>query len=88
MGSEGYHSLYRWYKTFENTHFPDPGGLRQTVSTATLGLYPGVLQYAMAVFDVPEAIAVTRKILCESGVGSVSRLQVPLFPRPYLKTYM
>ena len=78
LGSESYHSLYLWYQAFEATHFPDPMGLRQTVARWSLGLYPNCLKFAMAVFDIPESIAVTRKLLCESGVGSVSRIQVRL----------
>ena len=76
LGSEGYHSLYRWYQAFEATHFPDPMGLRETVATWTLGVYPNCLKYAMAIFDVPETIAVTRKMLCQSGVASLTRIQV------------
>ena len=84
LGSEGYHSLYRWYQAFEATHFPDPMGLRETVANWTLGVYPKCLKYTMAVFDVPESIAVTRKLLCHSGVASVSRIQVGTI---YFKTY-
>ena len=66
------------YQAFEATHFPDPMGLRQTVARWSLGLYPNCLKFAMAVFDIPESIAVTRKLLCQSGVGSVTRIQVLL----------
>lgn len=76
LGSEGYHSLFKWYQAFEATHFPDPVGLRETIATWTLGLYPNCLKYAMAIFDVPESIAVTRKLLCASGLSSLSRIQV------------
>ena len=57
-------------------------GLRETVASWTLGMYPNCLKYTMAVFDVPETIAVTRKLLCQSGVASLTRLQVrpSLFP--------
>ena len=40
VGREGYHSLYRWYRGYEATHFPDPQGLRSTLSRLSLGLYP------------------------------------------------
>lgn len=76
LGSEGYHSLYRWYQAFEATHFPDPMGLRQTVATWSLGVYPNCLKFAMAVFDVPESIAVTRSLLCGAGgFASITRVQ-------------
>jgi hypothetical protein len=39
-------------------HFPDPRGLRDRLERWTMGIYPGVLRAAFAVFDVPEAIAV------------------------------
>jgi hypothetical protein len=35
-------------------------GLRARLQAATLGLYPGAIKWAMAVFDLPEAIAVAR----------------------------
>ena len=76
LGSEGYHSLYRWYQAFETTHFPDPMGLREMVAKWSLGIYPNCLKFAMAIFDVPESIAVTRKRLCEAGgVASITRVQ-------------
>ena len=37
VGSEGYHSLFRWYSAFEAAQFPDPSGLRARVSAWTLG---------------------------------------------------
>ena len=76
LGVEGYHSLFRWYQAFEATHFPDPVGLRETVAKWTLGLYPNCLKFTMAIFDVPESIAVTRKLLCTSGLASLTRIQV------------
>lgn len=39
VGSEGYHSLWRWYRDFEATQFPDPGGLRASLATFTLGAF-------------------------------------------------
>ena len=79
MGKEGYHSLYRWYQAFEAEHFPDPKGLRDTVAHWTLHLYPGCIRAVMAIFDVPEAIAVSRTAMC---VGSqaleLTRLQVSM----------
>lgn len=69
------------------THFPDPMGLRDTVASWTLGVYPNCLKCAMAIFDVPETIAVTRKLLCQSGVASVSRVQVNGFLLASCKCY-
>jgi hypothetical protein len=37
VGSEGYHSLFRWYSGFEAAQFPDPSGLRARLSAWTLG---------------------------------------------------
>ena len=37
VGSEGYHSLFRWYSAFEAAQFPDPSGLRARLSAWTLG---------------------------------------------------
>lgn len=79
LGREGYHSLYRWYTAFEQEHFPDPQGLRRQLSVWTLGLYPRCIQWLMAVFDVPECIAVTRDALCKAGgAAGLSRVQVRL----------
>ena len=75
LGQEGYHSLFKWYQRFEAEAFPDPQDLRGACSRWTGGLYPGVLQAAFALFDVPEAIAVSRSALCQ-GVTSLTRLQV------------
>ena len=84
VGREGYHSLFRWYQRFEAEAFPDPAGLRAGLQRWTLGAYPGVLKAAMAVFDVPEAIAVARSTLCSPGGGlaALTRLQacVPCKP--------
>ena len=44
LGREGAHSLYRWYRAYEQQHFPDPGGVRLLAEAWTLGLYPRVLQ--------------------------------------------
>lgn len=76
LGAEGFHSLYRWYQRFEAQHFPDPAGLRELIARYTLHIYPGVVKAAMALYDVPEAIAVTRTAMCAHGVASLSRLQV------------
>lgn len=76
VGREGYHSLYRWYTAFEQEHFPDPQGLRRWLASWSLGLYPRCLQWLMAVFDVPESIAVTREIMCSGEGAALSRVQV------------
>ncbi len=77
VGKEGYHSLYKWYQAFEAEHFPDPKGLRDTVARWTLHIYPNCIQAAMALFDVPEAIAVSRTQICNAGsIKELSRLQV------------
>ncbi|BDA40538.1 hypothetical protein COCOBI_01-1910 [Coccomyxa sp. Obi] len=75
LGAEGFHSLYRWYQRFEAQHFPDPAGLRDTIARYTLHAYPGVVQAAMALFDVPEAIAVTRTAMCSATAAPLSRFQ-------------
>lgn len=84
LGAEGFHSLYRWYQRFEAQHFPDPAGLRELIAKYTLHIYPGVVKAAMALYDVPEAIAVTRTAMCAHGVASLSRLQVHHQPLPPL----
>lgn len=77
VGKEGYHSLYKWYQAFEAEHFPDPKGLRDTVARWTLHIYPKCIQATMALFDVPEAIAVSRTQICNAGsIKELSRLQV------------
>jgi len=73
VGGAGYHSLYRWYESFEADVFPDPAEMRRLLSTYTLGLYPNAIKWAMAVYDVPEAIAVARTAVCSAG-GSISSL--------------
>jgi hypothetical protein len=85
LGAEGYHSLYKWYvQDFEKTHFPDPAGLRSSLATWTGGLYPGTIKAAMAVFDVPEAVAVGRAALC--GAGARGSAPSPL-TRPQSAAY-
>ena len=76
LGKDGFHSVYRWYQEFEAQHFPDPAGLRESIAKYTLHMYPGILKGAMAVFDVPEAIAVTRTAMCTGSLASLTRLQV------------
>ncbi len=77
LGAEGFHSLFRWYQRFEAQQFPDPAGLRAAVARATFGAYPGAVRAAMALFDIPEAIAVTRTAMCAAGgVAVLPRLQV------------
>ena len=77
LGAEGYHSLFSWYQRFEAQHFPDPMGMRETITQWTGHLYPSILKFTFALFDVPEAIAVSRTALC-SGTASLTRLQVNL----------
>lgn len=73
LGAEGYHSLFSWYQRFEAQHFPDPMGIRDTITRWTGHLYPSVLKFSFAVFDVPEAIAVSRTALCSAH--PLTRLQ-------------
>ncbi|GAB4822190.1 hypothetical protein N2152v2_009236 [Parachlorella kessleri] len=67
VGRDGYHSLYKWYRAFEALHFPDPMGLRLVLERWTLHLYPNAIKWLMAVFDVPENIAVSRTAICAAG---------------------
>lgn len=68
--------MYRWYRAFEVQHFPDPANLRGLLSTWTLGLYPHVIKWLMALYDVPEAIAVSRTAMCAGGgAAALTRLQ-------------
>ncbi len=76
VGKSGYHGLYRWYCAFEAQHFPDPMAVRDKISAWTLHFYPGVLNAAMTIFDLPEAIAVSRTTICSSGIAGLTRLQV------------
>ncbi|KAG2491434.1 hypothetical protein HYH03_010220 [Edaphochlamys debaryana] len=77
LGADGPHSLYRWYRAYEEAHFPDPMGLRAGLERWSLGVYPGALQLAMAVYDVPELIAVSRTAMCAAGgsLEPINRLQ-------------
>ncbi|KAK2079809.1 hypothetical protein QBZ16_002204 [Prototheca wickerhamii] len=74
LGREGYHSLYKWYRAYEAQHFPDPFGVRALAERLTLGLYPELIRWSMAAYDIPEAIAVARGQLCETG-PALTRLQ-------------
>lgn len=77
VGKDGYHGLYRWYSAFEAQHFPDPMAVRDKISAWTLHVYPGMLQMAMTIFDLPETIAVSRSTICSSvGFAGLTRLQV------------
>ncbi|KAL3147784.1 hypothetical protein ABBQ32_002515 [Trebouxia sp. C0010 RCD-2024] len=88
VGKEGYHSLYKWYQGFEAEHFPDPKGLRDTVARWTLHIYPNCIQAAMALFDVPEAIAVSRTKICTAGgVLHLTRLQAGAYYMGMLAYY-
>ena len=83
LGRGGYFSFFDFYlHDFEAVHFPDPAGLRSTLRSATLGLYPGALKAAMALFDVPEAVAVGRAAACAAGARGASSL-----PRPQATAY-
>lgn len=76
VGVDGYHSLFKWYRDFEVQAFPDPQGLRNMVAKWSLGIYPHGLKWLMAAFDLPEAIAVSRRALCSAGgLAALSRLQ-------------
>ncbi|GIL77238.1 hypothetical protein Vretifemale_6729 [Volvox reticuliferus] len=89
LGADGPHSLYRWYRAYEEQHFPDPMGLRQSLQRWTMGLYPGVLQLAMSVYDVPELIAVARTAMCEAGgsLEPITRLQAVSYYAGMLSYY-
>jgi hypothetical protein len=73
LANSGYHTLYEWYKSVENEHFPDPTGLRARIEQWTFGLYPACIKYLMSAFDVPEVMAVTRTNICKHGMESLSR---------------
>ena len=49
-------------------------GMRETVSRWTGHLYPSIFKFSFALFDVPEAIAVSRTALCSAA--ALTRLQV------------
>eukprot|EP00775_Hariotina_reticulata_P006241 gene6241-6478_t len=73
--------MYNWFEAYQDQHFPDPMGLRQMAHSWSLGLYPGVIKAAMAVYDIPEAIAVARNAVCAAptiaaGFAGLSRVQV------------
>ncbi|KAG6549218.1 hypothetical protein Mapa_009204 [Marchantia paleacea] len=73
LGNTGYHTLYDWYHSKENEHFPDPTGLRARIEFWTFGLYPACIKYLMAAFDIPEVMAVTRSNICKNGLETVPR---------------
>ena len=77
VGTDGYHSLYRWYRSFEMEHFPDPANVRRVLSYWTFGIYPNSIKWLFALFDVPEAIAVSRTAACATGgsFAALTRLQ-------------
>ncbi|KAL0325633.1 UNVERIFIED_CONTAM: hypothetical protein Sradi_5132600 [Sesamum radiatum] len=54
LDSDGYHTLYEWYRSVESEHFPDPTGLRARIEQWTFGLYPACIKYLMSAFDIPE----------------------------------
>ncbi|XP_044511107.1 uncharacterized protein LOC123229391 [Mangifera indica] len=73
LATSGYHTLYQWYQSVENEHFPDPTGLRARIEQWTFGLYPACIKYLMSAFDIPEVMAVTRSNICKNGMESLSR---------------
>jgi len=69
-----YAGMFKW---FEEATFPDPAGARETLRRVSLGLYPGAIKAAMAVFDVVESIAVSRTRVCAAGgIHALTRIQV------------
>ncbi|KAF3779958.1 hypothetical protein EJ110_NYTH40416 [Nymphaea thermarum] len=79
LGTAGYHTLYEWYRSVENEHFPDPTGLRRRMEEWTFGFYPACIKYLMSAFDVPEVMAVTRNSICRTGMESISRGQAIIY---------
>ncbi|CAN6478455.1 unnamed protein product [Victoria cruziana] len=79
LGTAGYHTLYEWYRSMENEHFPDPTGLRRRIEQWTFGFYPACIRYLMSAFDVPEVMAVTRNSICKAGWESISRGQAVVY---------
>ncbi|KAB1220379.1 hypothetical protein CJ030_MR3G009839 [Morella rubra] len=73
LATSGYHSLYRWYQSAESRYFPHANTARARIEEWTFGLYPASIKYLMAVFDVPELMAVTRAKICKDGMGTISR---------------
>uniref|UniRef100_A0A1D1Y2F3 Salicylate O-methyltransferase n=1 Tax=Anthurium amnicola TaxID=1678845 RepID=A0A1D1Y2F3_9ARAE len=73
LATSGYHTLYKWYRSIESEHFPDPTGLRARIERWTFGLYPACIKYLMSAFDIPEVMAVTRSTICKKGFTSLSR---------------
>ncbi|XP_072966845.1 uncharacterized protein [Typha angustifolia] len=73
LATSGYHTLYEWYRSMENEHFPDPTGLRARIAHWTFGLYPACIKYLMSAFDIPEVMAVTRSNICKRGIESLPR---------------
>ena len=69
-----YAGMFKW---FEEATFPDPAGARETLRRLSLGLYPGAIKGAMAVFDIVESIAVSRTRVCVAGgIHALTRIQV------------
>lgn len=73
LGAAGYHTLYEWYRSVENEHFPDPTGLKVRMEYWTFGLYPACIKYLMSAFDVPEVMAVTHMDICKNGMDALPR---------------
>lgn len=73
LGTAGYHTLYEWYRSVENLHFPDPTGLKARMEYWTLGFYPACIKYLMSAFDIPEVLAVTRMNICKNGMAALPR---------------
>lgn len=81
LGNDGHHSMYHWFEAYQDQHFPDPMGLRDMAHRWSWGVYPGVIKAAMAVYDIPEAIAVARNAVCSAGsvaagFAGLSRVQL------------
>ncbi|WIA33540.1 hypothetical protein OEZ86_006664 [Tetradesmus obliquus] len=92
LGNDGLHSMYRWFEAYQEAHFPDPMGLRAMAHRWSLGLYPGVIQAAMVVYDIPEAVAVARNAVCAAptvaaGFAGLSRLQLAAYYAGMLAYY-
>lgn len=69
VGSEGYHSLFRWYSAFEAAQFPDPSGLRARLSAWTLG-EPSLL-HLVCVDQLPRGLHTDALLFRARGPGCV-----------------
>ncbi|KAE8911680.1 hypothetical protein PF003_g4846 [Phytophthora fragariae] len=72
LGREGEHTLYLFF----SSTLPDFSAIRQYDIFGLASLYGDFMRLCMAIFDVPEVVALHRNKICASGFDSLGRMEL------------